>query len=201
VTAEEHATGDTVDRDEVIAAAETGFVGVLLVVGRTRASEMLADLPDEAIEHPAHRWVVAGVRAALADGAEPDPVTVAAAADRAGLRPPSSLRGQPLSALARLYSTAPVPAAGGHYLELVKANYVRRAIAAAGRVIAEAAWGGTLPDAREVIVTEGRAAIALVDKIAEASSDRGKLPPSRELPPLPCRPALSVVGQQVIRND
>ncbi len=155
----------TADRDGMIVDVEAGFVGVLLVIGRRQAAELVTSVPAEAIKHPAHRWVYAAVRAALNDGAEPDPVTVAAAADRAGLVAPPAIRGQVRSALLRLYSQAPAPANAGHYADLVNGHRAREAVAYAGRRLVEAAWLGTMVEVRQVVSGEIGAAIALVDNV------------------------------------
>lgn len=155
----------TADREAMVTDAEAGFVGVLLVVGRRKAAELVATVPAEAIKHPAHRWVYAAVRAALDDGAEPDPVTVAAAADRAGLVAPPAIRGKVRSALSRLYSQAPFPANADHYADLVNGHNAREAVAYAGRRLVEAAWLGTMVEVRQVVSGEIGAAIALVDNV------------------------------------
>lgn len=158
-------TNSTADREAMVTDVEAGFVGVLLVVGRRKAAELVATVPAEAIKHPAHRWVYAAVRAALNDGAEPDPVTVAAAADRAGLVAPPAIRGQVRSVLSRLYSQAPFPANADHYADLVNGHHAREAVEFAGRRLVEAAWLGEMVEVRQMVSGEIGAAIALVDNV------------------------------------
>lgn len=153
----------TGDRAAMVVGVEAGFVGVLLAVGRQKAAALVAAVPADAITHPSLRWVYSATCAALDDGAEPDPVTVVAAADRAGLVVPPAFRGQVQADLCRLYSQAPSPANADHYAQLVRSHHARRAVEAAGRRLAEDAWLGTMAEVRQMVSEEITVAITLVD--------------------------------------
>jgi len=142
---QKHNQGTFDDTAEHALAVEVcaGALGVLLVVPRERAVQLLAGVDPDTFLDPTHRFVLAAVRAAA--GMFPtvdylDPAVVATVIQRRGIPIPPAWRGQPLSELQNLASGAPPAAVADWWWGQVRENATRRAVANVGQAEGARAW-------------------------------------------------------------
>lgn len=130
------------------------------------AQGLLDELPDPAPDAELAYWI-AGIRASVAAGVIPNPVTAADAAIRAGIASPPGLRGLVVSsgyALVAEASSVPL-ACCSHFVAIVRAAHGRRATEVAAQRLIEAAWRGELAELAELWQREAGAALALLAEV------------------------------------
>jgi replicative DNA helicase len=131
---------------------EHQLVGALLHLPARKAEPVVDLVPRTAIWQPDNRWAYEMIGHLVADGRDPDPVLVLAAARQ---RPPADAAGRPVSSrrhhqfavhLANLYTRTVTPAAAPQYAREVLDQAYRRAIAAHGQRLQDLAESATSRD-------------------------------------------------------
>lgn len=141
---EVHSTPDI--RQDALACpeAESAYLGCLMRLPHHLAADGAALLDDSDLTDPVHRLVLAGIRAALAEGVDPDPVTVLGALNRIGLAGRFLADRCAAVVVAEVYAAPPVPAASAHYRRVVQeAAWRRRVVEAATRLTQVAGTAST----------------------------------------------------------
>jgi hypothetical protein len=130
------------------------------------AQGLLEQLPESVPGAELAYWI-SGIRASVAVGVIPNPMTAGDAAIRAGIETPPGLRGLVLSsghALVAEVTSVPL-ACCAHFVLIVRAAHARRAAEIANARLAAANWRGNLTDLAALWQREAAAVLALLAEV------------------------------------
>lgn len=158
---------DSTDNSELSSGTAAAVLSCLMALDRQVAAEYLSALADADFPDLAHKFVLAGIRGAVNAGLDPLPLAIAEVARRLALQPPPGWRGLILTELWTLAAEPPPTAMLSWLIANLKEHAARRAVAEAGRSVADRAWLGDRADLVDLLEAHIGEMSSLLERVRE----------------------------------